>query len=129
VVTAKIKRLSVAFGMESRRFVHRHSANRVESHVNAVSSGQNFTSQQRRALNYFLDSLPTTTTSRTTTTTPITVQIHIPPPAHPPIHPFVWFIMFCCFLFVRYWHPPSPISVTQKSGPKHCPNRLQNISR
>src|ERR1035438_7087171 len=37
---------------------------------------------------YFLDSLPITTTSSTTTATPITVQSHIPPPAQPPIHPY-----------------------------------------
>src|ERR1035441_3408283 len=42
---------------------------------------------------YFLDSLPITTTSSTTTATPITVQSHIPPPAQPPIQPLFWFIM------------------------------------
>src|ERR1039458_6539536 len=34
-----------------------------------------------------------TMTSRITTATPITAQSHIPPPAHPPIHPLVWFII------------------------------------
>jgi hypothetical protein len=32
VLAAKIKRFSVTFGAESRRFVHRHSANRVSGH-------------------------------------------------------------------------------------------------
>jgi hypothetical protein len=42
---------------------------------------------------YFFHRLLTTKTSRTVTGTPITVQIHIPPPAHPLIHPFAWFII------------------------------------
>ena len=36
---AKIKRLPVAFGAKSRRFVHRHAADGVFGHINSVSFG------------------------------------------------------------------------------------------
>jgi hypothetical protein len=38
-LAAKIKRLSVTFRAEHRRFVHRHSANGVNGHINSVSFG------------------------------------------------------------------------------------------
>ncbi len=62
---------------------------------------------------YFLDSLPITTTSRTSTATPITVQIHIPPPDQPPIHPSVLFIIK--FLSLREANPVQ--AVRRVSGP------------
>jgi hypothetical protein len=46
-----------------------------------------------RTQDYFLDSLAIAATSRTTTNTPINVQIHIPPPDHPFIHPSDWRII------------------------------------
>jgi hypothetical protein len=127
VVAAKVERFPIAFSVECGGFVHDHSADGVFGHRFRFLHGHVsflvnlFTSQQRRALNYFLDSLLITTTSRTTTTTPITVQIHIPPPAHPPIHPLVWFIMFYCFLFVvRCCRPADSVfekSITPRSHP------------
>lgn len=50
---------------------------------------------------YLLDSLLIATTSRTSTKTPITVQSHIPPPAHPPIHPPYWFIIWSLLVKLR----------------------------
>src|SRR5450759_3370119 len=46
-----------------------------------------------QAHDYFVDSRLIKTTSRTITSTAITVQSHTPPPIHPSIHPYVWFII------------------------------------
>ena len=84
----KVKRLSIAFSVERRHFIHSHAADGIFGHHD-----------------YFLDSLAITTTSRTATATPITAQSHIPPPVRPPIHSLGWFITKD--LWLRCDQPPT----------------------
>jgi hypothetical protein len=84
VVTAKAERRSITLGTWHGRFVHRHTADRVDGHVKT----DHFTGGSRTH-DYFLDRLLITTTSKSTTRTMISVHIHIHPPPQFPPHPSV----------------------------------------